>query len=54
MARIICDNTDDIDRIQPLAFKMPSAKANRVRSCAEKAIPKMNLAGFKKSRGSGR
>merc|ERR1711915_670087 len=24
MARIICDNTDEIDRIQPLAFKMPN------------------------------
>jgi len=43
MARIICDNTDEIDRIQPLAFKMPTSKANAMRSCTEDSIPTVNL-----------
>jgi len=46
MARIICDNTDDIDRIQPLAFKMPTSRSNAVRLCTESSIPKMDLRAF--------
>merc|ERR1712228_1092718 len=46
MARIICDNTDDIDRIQPLAFKMPTSRSNAVRLCTESSIPKMDLRQF--------
>merc|ERR1719203_1440813 len=46
MARIICDNTDDIDRIQPLAFKMPTSRSNAVRLCTESSIPKMDLSQF--------
>lgn len=49
MARIICDNTDDVDSIQPLAFKMPTSKANAVRSCSEESIPSVNLKVFKSS-----
>merc|ERR1712241_738399 len=49
MARVICDNTDDIDRIQPLAFKMPTSKANAMRACTEDSIPKVNLQVFKES-----
>ena len=41
MARIICDNTDDIDRIQPLAFKMPTSRANAMWACTEGSIPKV-------------
>merc|ERR1712233_153974 len=46
MARIICDNTDDIDRIQPLAFKMPTSRSNAVRLCTESSIPKMDMSQF--------
>jgi len=49
MARIICDNTDEVDSIQPLAFKMPTSKANAVRSCAEGSIQRVNLNVFKSS-----
>jgi len=46
MARIICDNTDDVDRIQPLAFKMPNSRANAMRLCTESSIPKMDMSLF--------
>merc|ERR1712098_658185 len=49
MARVICDNTDDIDRIQPLAFKMPTSRANAMRACTEDSIPKVNLQVFKEN-----
>merc|ERR1712055_1242319 len=49
MARIICDNTDDIDRIQPLAFKMPTSRANAMRACTEDSIPRVNLGVFKEN-----
>merc|ERR1711963_260178 len=54
MARIICDNTDEIDRIQPLAFKMPTSKANAMRSCSETSIPRVNLQVFRQSSNFGR
>jgi len=56
MARIICDNTDEIDSIQPLAFKLqtPTGTVNAVRSCSENSIPKVNLEVFKKSQSFGR
>jgi len=46
MARIICDNTDEVDRIQPLAFKMPTSRANAVRLCSEPSIPRVDLSVF--------
>ena len=54
MARIICDNTDELDSIQPLAFKLPTSKANAVRSCAEDSIPRLNLQVFRQSSNFGR
>merc|ERR1712018_844695 len=54
MARIICDNTDEIDSIQPLAFKMPTSKANAMRSCSEQTIPFVNLQVFRESSSFGR
>jgi len=54
MARIICDNTDEIDRIQPLAFKMPTSKANAMRSCSETSIPSVDLRFFRDSNAFGR
>jgi len=54
MARIICDNTDEIDRIQPLAFKMPTSRANAMRSCTENSIPRVNLRVFQDRGPSGR
>jgi len=43
MARVICDNTDDVDRIQPLAFKMPTSRSNAMRLCSESTIPRVDL-----------
>merc|ERR1712079_747853 len=54
MARIICDNTDELDSIQPLAFKLPTSKANAVRSCTEDSIPRLNLQVFRQSSNFGR
>jgi len=54
LARIICDNTDELDSIQPLAFKMPTSRANAVRSCAENSIPRVNLGVFRESSSFGR
>merc|ERR1711868_349705 len=54
LARIICDNTDELDSIQPLAFKMPTSRVNAVRSCAENSIPRVNLEVFKESSSFGR
>jgi len=49
MARLICDNTDEVDRIQPLAFKMPTSRANAMRACTEDSIPRVNLEVFRES-----
>merc|ERR1712113_218736 len=49
LARIICDNTEDVDSIQPLAFKVPTSSANAVRSCSSDAIPRVNLNVFRSS-----
>jgi len=54
MSRIICDNTDEMDSIQPLAFKLPTSKANAVRSCTENSIPKVNMEVFRESQSFGR
>jgi len=54
MARIICDNTDTVDRIQPLAFKMPTSRANAVRLCTEASIPRVNLNFFREQSNFGR
>ena len=45
MARIICDNTDDVDSIQQIAFKLPSSGINSVKSCS--TIPHVDLEKFK-------
>merc|ERR1712066_116521 len=54
LARIICDNTDELDSIQPLALKMPTSRANAVRSCSENSIPRVNLEVFRESSSFGR
>ena len=48
MARILCDNTDNMDQIQPQAFKMSSTSSkNQVVSCEDlNAIPTLNLQVF--------
>ena len=46
MARIICDNTDDVDSIQPLAFKTATSRSNAVRLCSEPSIPRVDLGAF--------
>jgi len=54
MARIICDNTDGVDRIQPLAFKMATNRANAVRQCTESSIPSINMQVFQEFNPAGR
>ena len=50
MARIICDNTDSINSIQPQVFKTEeSSKLNRAVSCQDlKSIPEIDLRLFSK------
>jgi peroxidase len=48
LARIICDNTDTVTSIQPLAFKLPTAgKANALRPCTDPSIPTVDLSVFR-------
>lgn len=54
LARIICDNTDRVTSIQPLAFKLPTPAAaankgssNPVRPCSDPAIPTVDLSLFR-------
>jgi peroxidase len=48
LARIICDNTDSVASIQPLAFKLASTgKANQVRPCSDPSIPSVDLSVFR-------
>jgi len=54
MARLICDNTDEIDSVQPLAFKLPTARANQIVPCAGDAIPRVNLNVFQDTQQFGR
>jgi len=51
MARLICDNTDDIDRVQPLAFKLATKSANQLQNCNFGSIPEVALGVFRESRG---
>ena len=50
MARIICDNTDDVDSIQQIAFKLPNKGINSVKSCS--TIPHVDLEKFKEEASS--
>ena len=51
MARIICDNTDDVDSIQQFAFKLPTnSSINSVKSCS--TIPHVDLEKFKEEASS--
>merc|ERR1712111_40679 len=45
MARVLCDNTDNMDAIQPQAFKMSTTSSkNAVVSCDDfNAIPELDL-----------
>jgi len=46
LARILCDNSDNVQIIQPLAFKRPSNMNVKV-GCASKAIPRVDLASWR-------
>ena len=51
MARVICDNTDTVFRIQPQAFKLPgSSRANVEHSCRSINIPSVNLGPWRERR----
>ncbi|XP_037082996.1 chorion peroxidase-like [Pollicipes pollicipes] len=45
-ARILCDNVEDLERVQPLALRQPSTFANGLASCNSFAIPSVNLSIF--------
>jgi len=42
LARVLCDNSDNIQLMQPLAFKSPSEMNPRV-GCTSKSIPRIDL-----------
>ena len=47
MARILCDNTEQLAEIQPQVFqKIGSSVANILRPCNSRDIPKLNLNEF--------
>jgi peroxidase len=50
MARIICDNSDKMTKIQPFAFKMSNQRSNGIKSCGDLAIPSVNLNVFQENR----
>lgn len=55
MARIICDNGDDIRSIQPLAFGLPSNPFNEETSCANTwSIPKVIFSPWREEIGGAR
>ena len=44
MARVLCDNTEDVREMQPQVFKVMGSHKNRMTSCDDTtSIPKMNL-----------
>jgi peroxidase len=47
LARVICHNTDHMDRIQPFTIKLPNTRSNAMRSCTDTSIPTMLLDPFK-------
>jgi len=46
LARVLCDNSDNIQLMQPLAFKTTSEMNVRV-GCSSKAIPRVDLSPWK-------
>ncbi|KAK7075710.1 hypothetical protein SK128_019714 [Halocaridina rubra] len=48
LARVLCDNLDDIDEIQPLVFRPPTENgSNARRSCDTGGIPTLNMNAWK-------
>merc|ERR1712061_201492 len=45
LARVLCDNSDDLTVIQPLAFHSPGVMNRRV-SCDSASIPSMDLSSW--------
>ena len=45
-ARILCDNVENVNVMQPLAFYVPNPLFNGVRHCQSFAIPTVNLRVF--------
>jgi len=42
LARVLCDNAEDLTQVQPLAFQVPDVNNVRVK-CDSEAIPRINL-----------
>jgi hypothetical protein len=51
LSRVICDNLDDIDVLQPYAFLMIDKLANQRTSCRSAAIPRVNLKRWREEEG---
>ena len=48
LARIICDNTKDVTKMQPLAFMTSNPKSNKEVSCDDTSkIPKLDITPFR-------
>ena len=50
MARILCDNSDQMNKIQPFAFKLPTAVTNPTVACSDPRIPAVSMRVFQENK----
>ena len=48
LARVLCDNAEDLTVVQPLAFQTPDVNNKRV-SCESQAIPRISVLPWKEN-----
>jgi hypothetical protein len=52
LSRVICDNLDDVDKLQPYSFLMPDEHSNKPMSCHSGAIPGLDLERWREDPGA--